>query len=816
MQLFPIQDNPFAYNGGLVKTTESKNDNTVKTMNHLTITNYSGLPEIYQENIGIPLPVVPYRDDILNNKGKPIFTGKVPSYYKNSKPTLIKHSEVNSFDDVKEYFNTDEELSYGTKIIDDKIFVIDIDCKSEKTIINDVLCKIREYNLDLLDKGLLEKTPSGGYHLYVKVKNPTDITIFTVKGFEQYKIGEIISKNHWAFIVHAPSKGYELINNNTPVEIDSLGSIGVIPYKASNKIINQLSTDIDKSQRKLSSYYRGRYKYLKDTGEAKTTDRSYEFTGLAKDLYSLRNRHKRLKDLDNFIDDIDEVIRDMGVNLFDDESRVDRILKSIDENVCFDSENKLSDTELVELLLPEVENKLKYSEQDDCWYVYDDTNKYWKKCPNNARVINSISECLQQLNIGKVNYYHVQNCERLLKGKLITEFHIDFNLLPLADCVLNISTNQLIEHSPELMLTYNVGYSYSNNPECPITQKWLLESLGGIQEQVEVLRAYLNCIVTGKIELQRFIHLLGSGGSGKSTFTKLATALVGEYVTHTTKLQKLEENRFETAALKNKKLCLINDSDSYGGEISILKNMTGNDSVPYELKGKQQGESRLTPSCMVVITSNEPLRLKEYTSGLARRRITIRFENKPNVSRNLIDKAQNAWQGELVKELPQVLNWVLSMPNEQVVKLIKYTEQNVLSLVQTQRNTLIDTNPLAAWVDYNVVYETNAKSYCGNQTLDANKYLYSSYYNYCENSGFNAVSINKFSDLLLDLLQSQLKQSSVTKRRDSTGIHFTCIRIRTSKDSNIPTPVTGISLRENIELCPSFLLTEDESSLFNP
>jgi len=240
--------------------------------------------------------------------------------------------------------------------------------------------------------------------------------------------------------------------------------------------------------------------------------------------------------------------------------------------------------------------------------------------------------------------------------------------------------------------------------------------------------------------------------------------------------------------------------------------------VPYELKGKQQGENRLTPSCMVLITSNEPLRLKEYTSGLVRRRITMRFENKPNVSRNLIDKVQNGWRGELVKELPQVLNWVLSMPDEQVVKLIKYTDQNVISLVQTQRDTLTDTSPLADWADYNVVYVVNAKAYCGNKALDVNKYLYPNYCNYCENSGFNAVSINKFSSLLVDLFQSQLKIPTVLKKRDNTGNFFTNIRIRTGKDDNIPTLVKGMSLIEDTDITrekQSFSLIDNESSIFD-
>jgi hypothetical protein len=40
---------------------------------------------------------------------------------------------------------------------------------------------------------------------------------------------------------------------------------------------------------------------------------------------------------------------------------------------------------------------------------------------------------------------------------------------------------------------------------------------------------------------------MGSGGTGKGTFMRVATALVGTHNSVTTNLKEMEENKFETA-----------------------------------------------------------------------------------------------------------------------------------------------------------------------------------------------------------------------------------------------------------------------------
>ena len=59
------------------------------------------------------------------------------------------------------------------------------------------------------------------------------------------------------------------------------------------------------------------------------------------------------------------------------------------------------------------------------------------------------------------------------------------------------------------------------------------------------MRAYLLGIVTGITDWQKYLELVGAGGTGKSTFTRLATALVGSENVHTTTFKKLEKSKSE-------------------------------------------------------------------------------------------------------------------------------------------------------------------------------------------------------------------------------------------------------------------------------
>lgn len=390
----------------------------------------------------------------------------------------------------------------------------------------------------------------------------------------------------------------------------------------------------------------------------------------------------------------------------------------------------------------------------------------------------------------------------LLKMKLaIRKWNEAEGLLPLLNGVLDLETRKLLPHSPENKLTWCLPYKYNPLASCEPIQEWLLTMCGGDRDLVQLMRAYLLGIVTGRTDWQKYLELVKPGGTGKGTFTRMATMLVGQENVHTTTLQKLEKSKFETASTAGKRLVLINDLERYAGEISKLKNLTGQDTLPYEVKFKQS-RGGFTPDALVIVSTNEVIQSADYTSGLARRRISIPMFNRIESDRqkNLIEVRSGKTRGEFLPYIPGLLNWVLEMDEELATSIVKNYEVKVPSLLAMKARTLVETNPIADWLDNFVIYDKDARTKVGVAKrdkdsnspfwyLDTEKWLYPNYCEYCHNSGTRPVSLRRFVTLLSDLALNQLGLD-IRRERDRFGSYFVGLKIRAAEDDSPPL-ITG-------------------------
>ncbi len=314
-------------------------------------------------------------------------------------------------------------------------------------------------------------------------------------------------------------------------------------------------------------------------------------------------------------------------------------------------------------------------------------------------------------------------------------------------------------------------------------------------DQIELLRCYLAAIVRGKSDLHRFIELIGPGGTGKSTFTNLAIALVGANNTHSTTLKKIEDSRFEVANLMGKRLGVFNECDKYGGDLSTLKALTGSDLLPYEVKGRQSKNGFYFEG-LPILVSNEQIQSSDRTSGLGRRRITMRLIKQiPNSKqRNLISVGAKGVTGDWVEFLPGLLNWVLGVKEETIYNYLKRTEEFCPSLQSDKINSLLSCNSIADWADQHLIIRPGHQAQVGqakedkdrtngNKYLNNTSWLYASYAEYCAGNGSHKEKSTNFKHSLIDLLVNQLginaKEGRTNKFRYVEGI-----AIRQSDDTD--------------------------------
>ena len=314
---------------------------------------------------------------------------------------------------------------------------------------------------------------------------------------------------------------------------------------------------------------------------------------------------------------------------------------------------------------------------------------------------------------------------------------------------------------------------------------------GGAHDQVQVLRAYAKAVVTRRVDLQRYLETLGPGGTGKGTYTRLLMALVGCENTCATELKHLEANRFELSQLRGKVLMVITDAERYSGPVNALKAITGQDFVRMEEKFKAQ-RTEVAP-VMVVVSANEPVQSADYTSGLVRRRLSMAFRHRPAVPRELLSWHAGAWKGALAPEIPGVLNWVLALPDGQMEALLQQTTALVPSLHATWASALVDTNPLADWANQRLVKDATRDGHGHPASTNVGyahklphnegyvrqeEWLYPNYCAWVDDTGGRPLSARRFTGLLTDLFDHQLRWVDITHRHDKHGSRFEGVRLR--------------------------------------
>jgi phage/plasmid-associated DNA primase len=360
--------------------------------------------------------------------------------------------------------------------------------------------------------------------------------------------------------------------------------------------------------------------------------------------------------------------------------------------------------------------------------------------------------------------------------------------------VLNIETRELLPFDKGLYLTQQMPYDYDAGATCDEIVKWLKHTQHDSWERTQVLRAWLRATLLSRYEIQKFVEIVGPGKSGKSTYANLAVALVGRGNTYSTDFENMEKNRFEAAAYMGKKLLLFQDADRWGGSVSKLKAITGNDWIRSERK--YQGET-LDPfqyQGVVMITANEAIQSTDYTSGLARRRLTIPFD-RPFAGTQAEQKelikfnSKGEPQGEFAPLLPGLVNWLLDMDENTMREYLMETSGKVKFFQKYEKMQNLRSNPLLDWMEHKIIYDPGVSAAVGftknapmgSSNIYANneKWLYASYAEFCRQCNVGVMSRNRFEPLFMDICTHQLK-IKVFAKRNTRGLRIINVAIRES------------------------------------
>lgn len=440
------------------------------------------------------------------------------------------------------------------------------------------------------------------------------------------------------------------------------------------------------------------------------------------------------------------------------------------------------------LILSEcLRGRVAYCSQVNAWYRF--TGTHWQALPGTGQVDRELLELIYpgSTPIGFKNAYKNNIKALIADGGFLPLPEANHDLLPFQNGLLDYTTRTLHPITPDNAQTWSLPYAYQEQADCPNIKGWLLQALDGDHDAVAFLRAWLAALLHGRPDLQKFLHLIGSGGTGKGTLLRLATALVGEHNAVSTTLKEMETNRFEPARYLGARLVKITDSDKYGGSINMLKAMTGQDHIRIERKNQQQTGDFIF-SGLVVMASNEHLATTDHTSGLDRRRLTVVFDRRATDEEKALWDSRGGEETVLHSEMPGLVNWLLELSREETTEIIRNPPK---STEKANFEAMTAANPLAEWVTTNCIPDPEAwaqigvKNEISKQHLNewvivfehSDQRLYPNYLTWCREHGRNPQAVNNFRANLTDTLKTLNVDVTVPPRR-AEGQGLIGIRLR--------------------------------------
>ena len=447
------------------------------------------------------------------------------------------------------------------------------------------------------------------------------------------------------------------------------------------------------------------------------------------------------------------------------------------------AKRRVNDYEAGQLVANVLENKLCHDSQSKTWGEW--TGTHWRMSNDSSDAIHLIAKTVASGcdPIGYAQRFRNAITQQIEEHRHLERPTLATSVVPFNNGLLDIKTGELKKASPDYSTDYILPHKYDSKAECPTIQSWLLEAVEGDEGTFQLLLAFMAALIRG-MPLQKFLFLIGRGGTGKGTFQRLMVALTGESNTETSTLAAIENNRFEMAKHYGKRLCLINEAGKFGGQLNMLKAMTGGDHLPLERKHQQQSGTFVYKGLVLMATNED---LSNSDSGTARRRSTIRFDKVASEvqKKDWIDRG-----GEpevLHKEIPGLIRHLIELSEAEIYRRInnppaRVKAENILGMRAG--------SSVADWLLEECEFDLTAKTQIGQYKPDdplAGNKLFPAYRIWCDATGrTHPLAQNKFKASLIETAATLGNELTESKCIDTRVVFIDGLKLRKTFSGNMP------------------------------
>lgn len=221
--------------------------------------------------------------------------------------------------------------------------------------------------------------------------------------------------------------------------------------------------------------------------------------------------------------------------------------------------------------------------------------------------------------------------------------------------VFDFDTGELREPKPDDYLSWQVGYSYDAEAECPTFDKFMAECADNEPSRIALLTDLLGYLPYENNRLDTLFILIGEGNNGKSTFLHVLESLIRSTNerANAQSVTNIQPSTFDKPTeLIQLEGSIANIAYDINPDLrdceSALKSISSGDVISGNLKFHDTRS--FTPRCKMIFASNRMIRVKDDSLGMRRRLKFCKFAND-------FTGREDTQLGEKLKaELPGIFN----------------------------------------------------------------------------------------------------------------------------------------------------------------
>jgi putative DNA primase/helicase len=229
-------------------------------------------------------------------------------------------------------------------------------------------------------------------------------------------------------------------------------------------------------------------------------------------------------------------------------------------------------------------------------------------------------------------------------------------MISCANGLLDLSTRTLIDHTPALFNYVSVPFAYDADAPKPTEWEAFLETLWADDpDSIALLQEYFGYVLSGRLDMQKMLTLIGPIRSGKGTIARTLERLMGgrRNVAAPT-LASLGTN-FGLSSLLGKPLAVISDArlGNTPGHVVVerLLSITGEDMLDVDRKHRDIWTGKL-PTRFVMLTNELP-KFRDSSGAIATRMLFLKM------TESFLGREDHELDDKLTPELRGILSWAL-------------------------------------------------------------------------------------------------------------------------------------------------------------